>query len=489
MDREDLLRLLDLDGRDEPGERAADDLLAPAAPTPSAATCPQALEVDEWGSRRGRDLLAEHPALGRRGIEEEAMADFHTAAFVPDPRLTPGCVDPLRQQFVTQLLETPEYHALHATTMLHEAAAALAAFKYAEQFAALREECQEARPEESKPEEKTPGGKTPRERPLIAPGGTARRREGPGADEEMAVLRAVGRALAEATAEVAECRGAAAALGLGPGAPGSTDPRAIATLYRRVRSSPTLRAICAQAGRFRRLAQSKQRQKATHGLDDVVGVELGGDLGRLLPGELARLVLPECELDTLRRLAERQAMQRLYRATEPAGQGPILVTVDESGSMAGEKAHTAKALALALAWIARQQRRWCGLVAYSGDTGERCLALRPGRWDEGAVMDWIEPFLGGGSDLDVPVRELPRIYQDLRAPAGRTDVICITDAVCHIPPQHRASFLAWKQAARARLITLVIGSEPGDLVAISDEFHRVAALDPASDAVGRVLSL
>jgi uncharacterized protein with von Willebrand factor type A (vWA) domain len=157
--------------------------------------------------------------------------------------------------------------------------------------------------------------------------------------------------------------------------------------------------------------------------------------------------------------------------------------------MAGEKAHTAKALALALAWIARRQGRWCGLVAYSGDTGERCLALPPGRWNEGTVMDWIEPFIGGGSDLDVPVRELPRIYRDLRAPAGRTDVICITDAVCRIPPQHLASFLAWKQAARARLITLVIGSEPGDLAAVSDEVHRVAALDPAAEAVGRVLSL
>jgi uncharacterized protein with von Willebrand factor type A (vWA) domain len=157
--------------------------------------------------------------------------------------------------------------------------------------------------------------------------------------------------------------------------------------------------------------------------------------------------------------------------------------------MAGEKAHTAKALALALAWIARQQRRWCGLVAYSGDTAERCLALRPGRWDEAAVMDWIEPFIGGGSDLDVPVRELPRIYRDLKAPAGHTDVICITDAVCHIAPPHRESFLAWKQAARARLITLVIGSEPGDLAVLSDEVHRVAALDPAAEAVGRVLAL
>ena len=45
--------------------------------------------------------------------------------------------------------------------------------------------------------------------------------------------------------------------------------------------------------------------------------------------------------------------------------------------MEGSKAHTAKALALALAWVARQQRRWAGLIAYSGKSGERLLALPP----------------------------------------------------------------------------------------------------------------
>src|SRR5262245_62472889 len=107
----------------------------------------------------------------------------------------------------------------------------------------------------------------------------------------------------------------------------------------------------------------------------MVGVVLGGDLGRLLPHELARLVIPELEDDVLRRLVEGQVMCREYRATEPVGKGPVIVCVDESGSMEGEKAHTAKALALALAWVARHQGRWCALVGYSGGSGEGLRAL------------------------------------------------------------------------------------------------------------------
>ena len=59
-------------------------------------------------------------------------------------------------------------------------------------------------------------------------------------------------------------------------------------------------------------------------------------------------------------------------------EGSDFLHVDESGSMEGEKAHTAKALALALAWVARRQRRWCGLVAYS-DALRRLTRYATGR--------------------------------------------------------------------------------------------------------------
>ena len=336
MDSKDLLRLLDLDGKPPDPPPGVPPVVAPAGgPSSPPDANPTALDVDAWGLRRGRDLIAESDRLRKSATDEYAAADFFAAAFDPDPVLLESCVDPRRHEFLGQLLETPEYHALHAASRLDVTAAAIAAAHFAEQFAALKTEDQE------KPTDDL--------------------------GREMAALRAVGRAVAVAGKEVEELHDASAALGMGPGSPGCNDPAAVAALFKRVRSDPALRRICELAGRFRRVAQSKQRMKATHGLDDVVGVEPGGDVGRLLPSELARLMIPELELDTLRRIAERQALCREHHATESVGKGPIIVSIDESGSMEGEKAHTAKALALALAWIARRQRRWCGLVAYSGD--------------------------------------------------------------------------------------------------------------------------
>lgn len=458
MKPEDLLKLLDLSG----SEPAPPPTESPINSTDSAATpspYPTALEVDEWGLRRGRELVEASERWQSFDLGEHAAADFFAAAFDPDPQLHESCVDPRRHEFLMQLLGTPEYRELHAATRLDDTASEIAATHFASQFSDLTK---------------------PRAADSIAADGL---------DREMATVRAVGKALAAAREEVGGLHEAASALGLGPGSPGANDPKAVAALFKRVRSDPVLQRICERAGRYRRVAQSQQRRKVIHGLDDVVGVEPDGDLARLLPHELAKFAVPELELNTLRRLVERQTLCREHHATEPVGKGPIIVTVDESGSMQGEKVHTAKALALALAWLARRQNRWCALVAYSGDTGERLLALPPGRWDESALADWLSAFLGGGSDLDVPVRELPRMHADVKAPTGVTDVLLITDALCVIPADIRERFQAWKQSAQVRVIALVIDNPPGDLAAVADEVHSVRSLDADESAVGRVLSL
>ena len=466
MNPNDLLKLLDLGGKEAapPGDPV---VIEPSELPASVSRHATALEIDEWGLRRGRDLLAESERLRQVGTDAFAAADFFAAAFDPDPRLHDSCVDSSRHEFLTQLLGTPEYRELHTATRLDDTASEIAATHFAVQFADLTK---------------------PAAAELTKPGAPDSIAAG-AMDREMETLRAVGKALAAAKEEVGELHEAASALGMGPGAPGSNDPKAVAALFKRVRSDPTLKRICELAGRYRRVAQSKQRRKAVHGLDDMVGVEPGGDLARLLPQELAKLAVPELELDTLRRLVERQTLCREYHATEPVGKGPIIIVNDESGSMQGEKTHTAKALALALAWIARRQNRWCALVAYSGDSGERLLALPPGRWNESALADWLTTFIGRGSDLDLPVREMPDYYRRLGAPAGVTDLIFVSDAIARIPSPVAESFLAWKASVHARLISLVIDNEPGDLAAISDETHTVRSLSVEEDGVGRVLSV
>ena len=251
MTPEELLKMLDLGGAERVAPPAG-AVIAPLDAAPITARHPTALEVDEWGLRRGRELAEESERWQALALGVHAAADFFAAAFDPDPRLRESCVDPRRHEFLTQLLETPEYRELHAATRLDDTASEIAATHFATQFADL------AKPDEA--------------------GASSAGESGDPMDREMATLRAVGKALVAAREEVGELHETAAALGMGPGMPGTNDPKTVAALFKRVRGDAALQRICELAGRYRRVAQSRQRRKTVHGIDDVVGVEPDGDL-------------------------------------------------------------------------------------------------------------------------------------------------------------------------------------------------------------------
>jgi uncharacterized protein with von Willebrand factor type A (vWA) domain len=268
----------------------------------------------------------------------------------------------------------------------------------------------------------------------------------------------------------------------------------MAALFKRVQSDPHLKKIMALAGRYRRLAQARQRNKPTHGYDDMVGPDIGSDVGRLLPSELASLAVPGLDDDVLVRLVQGQARVRDLRTLEPEGKGPIVVAVDESSSMEdADRIHQAKALALAMAWVARHQRRWCCLLAWSSKGQRRHIVLPPGGWDEGALLGWLLAFWRGGTDL--PLEDMPKLWQEAGAPKGRTDILLITDGICGVADQERDAFLAWKAQAQAKMHTLVIGCGHGahgglaGLEGVSDALQLVDDLAVGSEAVGEAVSI
>lgn len=452
MSNNDLLDMLGLADRlpaigegGEPGETAVSEL-APPSPT--------VLKMDAWTEHVGAELAKQWTTDKVRADSEPlSVADCFGACFEPEPRLADNPIDQVRSEFLKTLLDTPEYQALHQHTQLNDVASEIATLGYLAELDALKAE-QPAKP---------------------------------GIPRDMQVLRHVAAGTKTAKDEVDALNDACAACGLGQGAPGSIDAKRVADLYKTIRHNRTVRRICELAGRFRRFAQSRQRLKSLHGHDDMVGVVTDDDLARLLPHELAKLTDDDLELDFLRRFVEKQTMCRDYRAIEPVGKGPIIVIVDESGSMQGTKGETAKAIALAMAWIARQQKRWCALVAFSGGTEGRRLELVPGQWNELDLCWWLEAWLGGGTSLDIPIVEVPRWYPNTD---GKTDMVCITDAIVSAPPEIIQNFQAWKAHVKCRMISVIVDSDDaGDLGKCSDEVHYTSDLGIDCIGVQNALSI
>ena len=452
MNNDELNKLLDLEGGSLPSYGSA--------PTPKAQESSlTALKLDNWSLRKGAELLKESPRLRKLNLSSDAVADLHAAAFLPSPELEDSCRDPLRREFIQELLNTPAYQSLHSSTKLNTVAAEIAAVSFAEELSAL------ATKVEASPQTPEPKG------------------------SDVGVIASASRAAKDAVEEVQELESVTQAMGMGPGEPGSSDVNAIATTFKAVRSNPALLRICSLAGRYRQLAQGLHKARSKKGFEEVTGLESGGDISRLVPSELMKLGIPELELDFLRRFAERQCLCREFESTEKVGLGPIVIVIDSSGSMVGHRNESAKAIALTLAWIARRQGRWSGLVAFSGGSGHSVLALPPGRWNQVQLYAWLEAFLGMGSDQDVPIGEMPAIFSEIGAPVGATDLIYVTDAELRISDKKASAFKAWKASVKARLISLVLNTDPGDLTSISDEVHLINSLDPTEVGIRKVFSL
>jgi uncharacterized protein with von Willebrand factor type A (vWA) domain len=186
-------------------------------------------------------------------------------------------------------------------------------------------------------------------------------------------------------------------------------------------------------------------------------------------------------------------MARQYQGIEKVGRGPIVVVVDESSSMRdGTTLEDAKALALTMAWVAKHQKRWCCLVGFSGPSNPgNLLILKPGKWNEAELLNWLTHFYNGGTSPAVLCRRIPEWWDTtIQAPKGKTDVIFITDGEIRISPEMAKTYTEWKAKEKVKLISLVLGGADGSsLQEISDETHAIRSLRLEEEAVQKTLAI
>ena len=205
------------------------------------------------------------------------------------------------------------------------------------------------------------------------------------------------------------------------GAPGFGET--VRSLAARLRNDARLKRIAHLAGRFRRIAGAKRRSRVRHGADEVVDVEQGADLGRLLPLELAQLVHPKTKLLALRNLVERQCMQYRLEGTETLGRGPLVVCIDKSGSMDGERDMWSTAVALALLDLAQAEKRPFALLCFDGAIKHESIVMPGQALPEAGLFVACE----GRTSIDAAVRRGLEIIEERPGALRKADIVLITD--------------------------------------------------------------
>ena len=290
-----------------------------------------------------------------------------------------------------------------------------------------------------------------------------------------------------ASAALENYRDAAAGLGqvMFGGGKGSHDKRALddkkVGLARRLRGDPRLKRIAQLAGRFTRIAQQKRRSRVKHGAEEITDIELGNDIGRLLPVELVKLRHPRLHALALRDLLERKAMQYALNGKARLGKGPLVLLLDRSGSMDGDKDTWSTAVALALLGMANDERRTFALVAFTDQVIYEAV-VKPGeRLDEEA----LNLTCSGGTDIDAAVARGLDIVERNPGALHEADLVLVTDG-CSLA--ERAAELKNKaKALGVSVLGVGIGVARELLEPWADAVEVITSLDGLGDQVADAL--
>lgn len=251
------------------------------------------------------------------------------------------------------------------------------------------------------------------------------------------VRNAVRAGVSEANQQIDDLERALVALpGIDDGVGGqSTAMGTVRRVAERLLASPKLRRIAELAGRLIRIARDKQATKAdVH--SDVESIEEGDDLALVLPDELLLLAAGGAQAAEFgRRLVEGKLLQYRLRGTEQQARGPIVVCLDDSGSMAGAPEVWSKAVALALLDVARHQRRSFAVVHFDTRVGQVAVFDRAEPVDYGRLLDALDWFSGGGTCFEPPLREALRIIGDKLPQA---DIVFVTDDAGSVSVEFRS---------------------------------------------------
>jgi uncharacterized protein with von Willebrand factor type A (vWA) domain len=166
------------------------------------------------------------------------------------------------------------------------------------------------------------------------------------------------------------------------------------------------------------------------------------------------------------------------RDDEQKGKGPMVVCLDVSSSMQGDKELWGKAVTLTLMDIARRQRRLFRAVLFSsGADSLRVIDVNRERRYEpelGKVMELAEYFPGGGTEFERPLDAAMELiaHKKLR----RADIVIITDGECQVSPQWLAALNARKQELQFKIFGVLVDVGTSELSTLRQFSDRVASI-------------
>jgi uncharacterized protein with von Willebrand factor type A (vWA) domain len=228
---------------------------------------------------------------------------------------------------------------------------------------------------------------------------------------------------------------------------------------------------------------------------EVFDVSTGDDIGRVIPTELVSLRHRLLKQDFKKRFVEGRLFQ--YYLKEERGRGPMVICLDGSSSMEGNKELWSKGVCLTLLEIAKRERRKFNVVVFSSGGAPLKVFESIGKeglsgWGmkESEILELAEYFPGGGTNFEEPLNKAVSLLESSKFTGG--DIVFITDGQSNVGDVWLKSFEKTKDKLKFKVYSVLIdlsGRESwGTLSHFSDKVTSVSKLT-SKEAKGLFLDL
>jgi len=438
-----------------------------------------------------QDVVKEGQA--RHYAYEDISQDIYTMLYEPKP-VEENAPTPvglrIAKQNLEKIKELREYQELHRLTKLDAMAAGFAATSMGKQFISLlpkaSEDPEQLRGKASIAQELGLGDKAA-ELNAKADGVDAYLgKVDPMVMDEDACRQKMREALQGALQDTRDALDGMAAFGHSddPGSLQQAGLKEKMELAKLLNKSKKLKEIAKLAGRFITIAKKKQREKMVS--NTTSGVRMGDNLSRTLPSELGKLANPVLAGMFYKSYTEKTLLEYELRGKVPQGQGPIVYIMDGSGSMSGYPELSTKAIGMALAEVAKREKRDFVLAQFGSANEYRemqilangTVVVEDGKGGTDVqpysplyLMAELEFFFNGGTDFQRPLTEALRHISGNKF--KRADIIFATDGCANLTPAFMDEYNRIKKEKAFSCIGLLIGPEAGVMQSFCDEMFRI----------------
>ena len=283
----------------------------------------------------------------------------------------------------------------------------------------------------------------------------------------------------DANAEVQQVSQYVEAWGLGSGHDVKVPFDMKRSVLEKIRNSPNLREFTDLIGKYKEAALVEQKRKSKEVSIELESIKTGKDFQDALPSEKINLCNNVTKKDFERKMTENQLLTYDKESHYQKHKGPIIICIDESGSMQGDKEVWAKALAVGILEIAQRQKREFACIPYDSHV-RRVVEIAKDEINPQKIIDIAEEKASGGTDFERPLREASKLID--KSNFKQADIVFITDGDCGVSDSFIREFKKLKDDKDFKTMGVLVDYGHSSCATLNDICDSVTTISKIADA-------